>query len=208
MKGILQRHRWLRFAVTVVLIIIMLPLSQIITVQGEAGNPKFVMLRLEDIGPGGQYDSLENVGKLRTVLEYLSEHGVVYHLAVVPKWIHFTEQGQRMERSLDQLSDPYIRSFNKLLAQAVQSGASLGLHGDTHQAGDTVRQDGHHETGIGNEFYVPDLAETSTPEFADRRIKEGWALWPPPVCSRVFFGKRRITVRQPPRIKFSAAISE
>lgn len=172
MKGIFRSRR-LHFAIMTIIISVSMFLYQMITVQGESTDPKFIMFRLEDIGPGGQYATPEGLGKLRAVLEYLEEQGVIYHLAVIPKWISFGEDGVKVERSLDQSGDAYIDTFNQMLKRALQSGAVLGMHGYTHQTGDTVREDGHQDSGIGNEFDVAGKVETSTTAFAEERVREG-----------------------------------
>jgi hypothetical protein len=150
-----------------------LGLYQIITVEGADNNPKFVLIRLEDLGPGGYYGSLEGLGKLRTVFEFLEQKHVRYSMAVIPRWINLLPDGTRYDRSLDQTSEPYIQSYNRVLHQAIQAGATLGMHGYTHQAGDIRREDGHHTTGIGNEFNESGLEETTTASFAEQRVKEG-----------------------------------
>lgn len=135
-----------------------------------------MLIRLEDIGPGGQYGNAEQLGKLRAVLRTLQEKGVPYQIAVIPRWINIAKDGTRYDVSLDQTDNPYVRSFVSLLQQAAQSGAVIGMHGYTHQIGDVYRQDGQQESGIGNEFAVPDAEETMTVSYASERVKEGAEL--------------------------------
>ncbi|UQZ86062.1 FG-GAP repeat protein [Paenibacillus konkukensis] len=166
------RSVWLRYAVSALVIFMMLA-SYHIRVEGEATNPRFVMMRLEDIGPGGQYGSIDNLGKLRTVLEYLRDRHIAYHLAVIPRWLDFPPDGSRYDVSLDQKDNPYAAAYVKLLKQAVHDGAVLGMHGYTHQVGMVRRDDGHHESGIGNEFDEPGEASTTSAAFAEPRLAAG-----------------------------------
>lgn len=144
-----------------------------ITVQGEQSDPRMVLLRLEDVGPGGQYETEESLGKLRAVLDNLNKKHVRYQIGVIPRWINYLPDKTVYNRQLDQLNDPYIQAFNRILRSAVQSGATIGMHGYTHQIGDVRREDGQQESGVGNEFNAADMPETLTPEFAKTRIEEG-----------------------------------
>ncbi|WP_028551192.1 DUF2334 domain-containing protein [Paenibacillus sp. UNC451MF] len=166
------RSKWLRYAISV-LIIFMMFTSYHIKVEGEATNPRFVLMRLEDIGPGGQYGSIEQLGKLRAVMEYLRDQHVAYHLAVIPRWLDYPADSTRYDVSLDQTDNPYVAAYQKLLKQAVQDGAVLGMHGYTHQFGNVRRDDGHHESGIGNEFDEPGEKSTVSAAFAEPRLKAG-----------------------------------
>ncbi|MDF2958748.1 MAG: hypothetical protein K0S39_483 [Paenibacillus sp.] len=172
-----MKWKWFKLVLSAFAIGILFTAYHIITVEGESSNPHFVLMRLEDIGPGGQYASMEQLGKLRTVLEYLQEQGVRYHLAVVPRWIDISADGTRYDVTLDQTGNPYAEAFQKVLKHAVQSGATLGMHGYTHQTGNVRRNDGHHESGIGDEFNVPGSDETLTASFAEPRLKEGLAIF-------------------------------
>jgi predicted deacetylase len=173
----LIKYKWLKYVLSGVLISIFFLFYLIITVGGEATNPRFVLMRLEDIGPGGQYETMEELGKLRTVLEYLRDQQVIYHLAVIPRWISMPADGSRYDISLDQTDNPYVASFQKLLRDAVSNGATLGMHGYTHQIGNVRRDDGHQDSGIGNEFNNPGSPETMSAAFAEPRLKEGLAIF-------------------------------
>ncbi|WNQ10133.1 DUF2334 domain-containing protein [Paenibacillus aurantius] len=168
-----RRKKWARYLAAGLIVMLILSLHERLTVLGEQSDPKFVLLRLEDIGPGGQYESLEGLGKLRTVMEYLEERHIRFQVGVIPRWINYLPDGTVYNRQLDQQEDPYILAFNRILKKAEASGAVLGMHGYTHQTGDKRREDGHQESGIGNEFNVLGSPETATPEFARSRVEEG-----------------------------------
>ncbi|NOU92186.1 DUF2334 domain-containing protein [Paenibacillus sp. LMG 31456] len=169
--------KWLKFVSSALVVCVLFTAYHIITVEGESSNPRVVLMRLEDIGPGGQYGSMEQLGKLRAVLDYLREQHVIYHLAVIPRWIDVSPDGVRYDVSLDQTGNPYVEAYQKLLKQAVGDGATLGMHGYTHQVGNIRRDDGHQESGIGNEFNVPGSEETLTASFAEPRLKAGLAIF-------------------------------
>ncbi|WP_276352345.1 DUF2334 domain-containing protein [Cohnella caldifontis] len=100
------------------------------------------LLRLEDIGPGGYYESAENGAKLLVVASRLKTSGIPFQAAVIPR---FVDPGRRYDRSIADLADPEAARFVHLLHGLVRCGASLGMHGYTHQYGHSV-------SGEGNEF--------------------------------------------------------
>ncbi|SDN72991.1 hypothetical protein SAMN04487897_104223 [Paenibacillus sp. yr247] len=174
MRILLQKSTWLRFMIAAMVSCgLFIGLYHIMTVEGADNNPRFMMIRLEDIGPGGYYGSLEGLGKLRAVLDYLNQQHVHYSMAVVPRWINIMADGTRYDRSIDQLDNRYIQSFDTVLREAIEHNGTIGMHGYTHQAGDVRREDGHHASGVGNEFNVSDMPETATVAFAENRVKEG-----------------------------------
>ncbi|WP_438445932.1 DUF2334 domain-containing protein [Gorillibacterium sp. sgz5001074] len=152
-------------------------LYHLMVVSGESTGPRAVLLRLEDVGPGGEYGNAEQLGKLRAVFDYLHKEGVPFQVGVIPKWVNYSDTGLQYDKSIDQTSDPYIASFVQLLRDAETNGAVLGMHGYTHQAGTVKRADGHQESGIGNEMDEPGLPETSTREFAEARLQAGFKLF-------------------------------
>lgn len=167
-------HRYrILFVVAAVLLSFLVPDATKFIAEGETTMPKFVMMRLEDIGPGGQYDSLERIGKLRAVLEYMQDRNIPVHLAVIPRWLNYGADGTVYDRSLDNEHDPLTAAFARVLRAAVQRGASVGMHGYTHQVGNSPRKDGFQESGIGNEFNVEGLPDTDEAAFADRRVRDG-----------------------------------
>jgi hypothetical protein len=170
------KYKRTRYAVSAKLLVLLLFAYHILGVGGEGRGPKFVLMRLEDIGPGGQYNSLDQLGKLRAVLEYLRDEHVAYHLAVVPRWINLPADGGRYDTRLDQSDDPYVAAYQKVLHQAVGAGAVLGMHGYTHQVGNVRRDDNQHESGIGNEFNIPGVEETMSVSYAEQRLKEGLSI--------------------------------
>ncbi|MFC3768849.1 DUF2334 domain-containing protein [Paenibacillus sp. GCM10012303] len=162
-----------RILIAAAVVFVMLYMLHLESAVGNDNRPKQIMIRLEDVGPGGQYEGAEQLGKLRAVFTLLKERDVPYQIAVIPRWKNVLKDGTVYDVSIDQTDNEYARSFAALLHNAARSGAVIGMHGYTHQVGDTVRPDGYQESGIGDEFYVPDVAETLTTQFASRRVEEG-----------------------------------
>jgi predicted deacetylase len=143
------------------------------SVSSEDANPKFVLLRLEDIGPGGQYDTIEKLGQLRAVLNYLRDQKVPVQLAVIPRWLNFYADGGKYDQALDNSESEYIAAFRTVLHEGEQGGAVIGMHGYTHQYGTEPRKDGGQETAIGSEFNVHGADDSKTIPFAEARLNEG-----------------------------------
>ncbi|BCJ86642.1 DUF2334 domain-containing protein [Effusibacillus dendaii] len=136
------------------------------------------LLRLEDIGPGGSYRTLEGLGKLRTVLEYLSDQKVPFHIALIPRWIQIDSDGNRYEKGIDDSQpDSYTRTFLSLIKSVQQRGALLGMHGYTHQYGEEKRPDDNQDSAIGFEFNVKDAPVTATAAYAAERIQKSLAAF-------------------------------
>ncbi|UJF34930.1 DUF2334 domain-containing protein [Paenibacillus hexagrammi] len=104
----------------------------------------YALIRLEDIGPGGSYESADDQAKLLAVADYLSAMKVPFHAAVIPRFIN-------PERHYDCSmagTDPISVRFRQMLIDLQKRGASLGIHGYTHQYGNAI-------SGVGYEFYYP-----------------------------------------------------
>lgn len=168
---------WRKLVISTLLCTLAYTGTYMFTAEGETTLPKFVMMRLEDVGPGGQYDSLEGLGKLRAVLDYMHDHRIPVQLAVIPRWVNVSGDGTRYDRSLDDASDPLTNAFARVLRSEAGRGAVIGMHGYTHQVGDVKRADGFQESGIGNEFNVEGSAETDTAAFASERMREGLRIF-------------------------------
>lgn len=173
----MKTRSWVRYGLSLLIAMASFGFSdRFFTAEGGQSDAKFVLMRFEDIGPGGQYDSPEQLGKLRTVFEYLQQQKISYQIGVIPRWVNYLQDAPAYDRSLDNKDDPYIRAFVKVLQNAEQGGGVIGMHGYTHQVGQAPRKDGHQESGIGNEFNIAGIEETSTPAFAQQRIQAGLAI--------------------------------
>ncbi len=100
---------------------------------------KKALLRLEDVGPGGYYESEESLWKLRVIADFLSAADVPFHVAMIPRFIN-PKTGY--DRSIADRCDPHVRSFLATLDYLHKRGGSIGLHGYSHQHGESVSGDG------------------------------------------------------------------
>ncbi|MCD9577569.1 DUF2334 domain-containing protein, partial [Flavobacterium soyae] len=106
---------------------------------------------------GGDYGSLEGLGKLRAVFDYIASERIPFHVAVIPRRFMLGEDGAWTEMGIDDPDpDEVTAQFARLLRDAQESGGVLGMHGYTHQYGETAREDGGQNSGTGNEFKVKD----------------------------------------------------
>jgi hypothetical protein len=129
------------------------------------------LLRLEDVGPGGSYQTLEGLGKLRAVFEFLQAEQVPFHVALIPRWIELKTDGSWHDKSIDDLyPDEYVQRFVGLMNDIQQKGTLLGMHGYTHQYGNRMMPDDNQNTATGFEFHVEGEPATDTALYAWDRI--------------------------------------
>lgn len=141
-------------------------------------DKRHAILRLEDIGPGGEYGTPENLGKLRAVLDYIESEGIPFQMAVIPRSIRLGSDGVWQERGIDDPQpDALTQSLIRLLRQAEDNGGVLGMHGYTHQYGDTVMKGDGQNSGTGYEFKVPGASETKDAGYAAARIERSLAAF-------------------------------
>jgi hypothetical protein len=97
------------------------------------------LIRLEDVGPGGYYESAESQMKLLAVADYLYRHGVPFQVAVISRFVN-------PELGIDCTIGPYDSAsvrFVQTLHALCARGASLGMHGYTHQFGQSISGEGY-----------------------------------------------------------------
>jgi hypothetical protein len=98
------------------------------------------LIRLEDIGPGGHYETEESQMKLRIVAEYLRAEAIPFHAAVISR---FVDPVRGIDRSVANPYDGEAARFLQTVRALVTCGASLGMHGYTHQYGSSVSGEGY-----------------------------------------------------------------
>lgn len=136
------------------------------------------LLRLEDIGPGGEYGTPDDLGKLRAVLDYIESEGIPFQMAVIPRSISLSGDGVWRERGIDDPQpDAIVQSLVRLLRQAEGNGGALGMHGYTHQYGDAVMKGDWQNSGTGYEFKVPGVPGTKAADYAAARIESSLAAF-------------------------------
>ncbi|MGZ4122917.1 MAG: DUF2334 domain-containing protein, partial [Tumebacillaceae bacterium] len=158
---------------------IVVPVPSTIRANGFPNQDKHhAMLRLEDVGPGNEYTTPEELGKLRAVFQYLEEQHIAFSVAVIPRSKHIDANGKWVENGIDDPNpSPNVKSFVALLKDAEQHGAVLGMHGYTHQYGTTKRSDNNQDSGTGYEFAVSGAPETDTTEYAADKITKSLAAF-------------------------------
>lgn len=133
---------------------------------------KAAMIRLEDIGPGGNYSTLEDLGRLRAVVDNLYAQGVPFHVTVIPRFITANPDGTWRTAGIDDPSpSPETQAFISLLYYMESRGGVLGAHGYTHQYGEVIKPDGSHNSGAGNEFNEDGEAPSTTLTYARDRVE-------------------------------------
>ncbi|WP_018131566.1 DUF2334 domain-containing protein [Effusibacillus pohliae] len=141
-------------------------------------NMRPALLRLEDVGPGGPYRTLEDLGRLRAVFEYLFAERVPFHVALIPRWKNIESDGSWYEKGIDDpYPDEYLRKLIGLLQTAQKQGALFGMHGYTHQYGNRKMKDDNQDTATGFEFDIKNAPETKTPAYAVQRVTKSWAAF-------------------------------
>lgn len=114
------------------------------------------LIRLEDVGPGGPYNSTESLKKLRIIADYLKSEQVPFHISLIP---HFVDPPSGYSKSIDELDDPFVILFNETINYMDQcsSGQAIGMHGYTHQFDYSI-------SAIGDEFFSAECTENCPPE--------------------------------------------
>jgi len=141
-------------------------------------DKRHAMLRLEDIGPGGDYGTPDSLGKLRAVLDYIEAEGIPFQVAVIPRSISLGKDGVWHERGIDDPQpDALTQSLIRLLRQAEGHGGALGMHGYTHQYGDNLMKGNGQNSGIGYELKVPGASSTKATDYAASRIESSLAAF-------------------------------
>ncbi len=159
------------------LVLVLLLVSSILSREGygyfqpSTVNGKYILLRLEDVGPGGFYGTPEGIGKLRAVIDYLTQQRVPFHIAVVSRWKHYDEQTGWIEQGID-TPTPLTESFVTVLRDAQDHGAILGMHGYSHQWGDVPRTDNQQNSGFASEFDIKGEQVSASEEYAAERIEK------------------------------------
>lgn len=101
----------------------------------ESKTGKVAMMRVEDLAAGGEYLKAESIEKYKILADYLYSQDVKFNVAWIsryknpPKGIDNDLLKNRSMRNVQ-----YINLMDHLIFR----GASIGLHGYTHQNGDEV----------------------------------------------------------------------
>lgn len=99
-------------------------------------KPSFV--RLEDITSEQRYKTPEALERLRIISDYLYSKNIPFHVAWVPRYIDPTKG---IDDDLSKNFNMHNANFIYTLDYFIDRGGIIGLHGYTHQAGNTVSID-------------------------------------------------------------------
>lgn len=129
---------------------------------------KPALIRLEDVGPGGPYQSEENLHKLYAIAEYLHKEGIPFHVSLIPRIV---VPSKNYDVSMGD-DTPYTRSFVKTIKEIEKLGGLVGVHGYTHQSGNS-------NSAFGFEFYnrVDNPSVPDTYHFARERADKAFDLF-------------------------------
>lgn len=106
----------------------------------ENSTKKAALIRLEDVSAGGAMTGSEYLEKFKILGDFLYSKGVKFHLGWVPRYIN---PGDKIDNNL--LTNDFINNvqFINMLDHMIYRGAVVGLHGYTHQSGDSVSTSGN-----------------------------------------------------------------
>lgn len=125
---------------------------------------KAALLRLEDItaayGGGDHYTDADKLEKLRIVSDYIYCRGVPFHIAWVPRYID-PRRNSKQDNDLSNKYSMYNADFLFTLDYMLDRNGIAGLHGYTHQYGNSISIGG---TEFGDKA-------TSSNQYAEDRIK-------------------------------------
>jgi hypothetical protein len=104
-------------------------------VSSSSGKP--ALIRIEDISAGHLYNQPEALEKLRIITDYLYSENVPFHVAWVPRFID-PRPSSFMDNDLSQQNSMLNADFVYTLDYMIDKNGLIGLHGYTHQYGNTV----------------------------------------------------------------------
>ncbi len=108
---------------------------------------KSALIRLEDVGPGSYYETAEGCNKLKAIANYLYSENIPFQIAMIPR---YKKPDQNMEHFIADLKDEVSIRFVETLKYCRTKGASIGIHGYTHQFANA-------ESNNGFEFFNPNI---------------------------------------------------
>jgi len=112
--------------------------------QLSFGKP--ALIRLEDIAAGHLYNKTESLEKLRIITDYLYAENIPFHVAWVPRYID-TRPSSFLDNDISWQNNMLNADFVYTLDYMLDKDGLIGLHGYTHQYGNT-------ESVGGTEFHL------------------------------------------------------
>lgn len=99
-----------------------------------SGKP--ALIRLEDIAPGYLYNNSDALEKLRVITDYLNSENIPFHVAWVPRYID-PRPSSKLDDDLSQQNTMLNADFIYTLDYMIDKNGLIGLHGYTHQYGNS-----------------------------------------------------------------------
>ena len=140
------------------------------TISMRSGNPRLqrqrrdnaqpAMIRLEDFTAGGALLTADICMKYKIFADYLYQNNVKFHVAWIPRFVHPSEGIDNDLMFNDGIENV---GFVNLMDHLINRGAVIGLHGYTHQYGESVSAEGNE---ISKEF-------NTMPEEMETLVKKG-----------------------------------
>lgn len=126
-----------------------------------SGKP--VLFRLEDIAPGYLYNNPDALEKLRIITDYLYSENIPFHVAWVPRYID-PRPSSKLDDDLSQQNGMLNADFIYTLDYMLEKNGLIGLHGYTHQYGNS-------ESVGGSEFNAyPNDGIPGTVQYTQGRV--------------------------------------
>lgn len=114
-------------------------------------NSKVALIRLEDVSCSGEESEAESINKYKIMIDMLKTNNIKFHLAWIPRYI---APDSGIDNDLTKENTFVNCDFINLLDYIINNGGEIGLHGYTHQFGDST-------SGAGSELTIFDNREES-----------------------------------------------
>ncbi|RJE46521.1 MULTISPECIES: DUF2334 domain-containing protein [unclassified Dehalobacter] len=167
------REKVFAIALTCTLFLTVIAHSSLSTRPSNISKEQFseklpALLRLEDVGPGEEYTSQENLDKLIVLADYLKQEGIPFEVSLIPRMV---VPGRNYDVAITDHTE-YARKFVSTIKSLEEKGGIIGVHGYTHQSGNSNSVSGY-------EFYSsaknPDVPNTYA--YAKERAEKAIALF-------------------------------
>ena len=105
-------------------------------------NGKVALIRLEDVSCSGRETEAEKIEKFKIMIDMLKENNIKFNVAWISRYVD-PESG--IDNDLTKENTFVNCDFISLLDYIINNGGEIGLHGYTHQSGDST-------SGAGSEL--------------------------------------------------------
>ena len=106
-----------------------------VTSVSSKDNSKVALIRLEDVSCTGENTEIETIDKFKIMVDMLKSNNIKFHIAWIPRYI---APDSKIDNDLTKENTFVNCYFINLLDYIINNGGEIGLHGYTHQVGDTT----------------------------------------------------------------------